>query len=250
MFLDRMKRVRQLWERVGLAVSLLTCVELTGYIVGLAFFRAGWAYFVALAGVVSLGVLIGMKERTDSGRTITQLYFIDLALQILALVHYCMQFYWLKNCPEWFASAGQVGYEGLSVALSIAKVLAISTAVVVPGQPGWPNLIPGMRQLRDIPGTQASDRLVYIALIGCVGYGFWLRAQHVDLTVVVWLAPVLLGMLADMGRAMGIAPVGGFSGRTRTFAARYEAMTDEEKNLADAMIEAVHDSRRELEAKR
>lgn len=243
-------RIRQVWQRVRLAALLLAVVEPLCFGVGEALLGTGAVYFLGQAALLLLGAWLGFREKSDIGRTVCQLYLIDIGLQVAGFFYYCAAYYWVAGFPAWAVAGGQFGYESLNIALSLAKMLAITAAVAVPGQPGWPNLIPGMRQLRDIPGTQASDRLVYIALIGCVGYGFWLRAQHVDLTVVVWLAPVLLGMLADIGRAVGIAPVGGLSGRTRTFAARYEAMSDEEKNLADAMIEAVHDSRREVEAKR
>lgn len=239
------------WQRAGLATKLLAVIEPSTFLVSVLLLAHGWLYFLGVATVIFCGALIGRSENSDAGRTIWQLYLIDVLLHVLGCVHYLARYYWFENFPAWAGDNGAFVYDALSVSLNLAKVLAIMAAVAVPGQAGWPNLIPGTNHLRDIPGSKAGDRFVYGALVGCIPYGFWIKTQDASVSMAVWIIPALLALLVDVGRAKGVtASVHGMSGRTLEFAARYEAMCTEEKALADSMINAVHETRRELEKKK
>ncbi len=245
MFEEIWGRISTFWSKLGLATQTLAVIEPFCYAIGVWLLanNAGWLYFIGTGSAAVVGFVVSKKNESDSGRTLAQLYSID------AFMHFIwIGIFFATTEDPWFERAS-FAYGALNTGLGLARLAAISAAVGVPGQAGWPKLIPFITHLRDIQGTKKQDFIVYGVLTACMLFGIWIQSFDQPINPMIWLAPALLIIVIDATKIKGVKAVEKLSPRAKDWAIKFDAFLPEEQDLTENIIETVLKARRTLAAR-
>jgi hypothetical protein len=146
-------------------------------------------FYIILAITCGIGMLLGKRNGKDVGRTIFQLYMIDGVVQLLGLavaVHLA---------GEQLSPGSLFAWKTLNIGLSFCKILALTSMLAFPDQPGWPSLIPFVKLKRDIVGDPQYDRIIYIGVAAAMLLGAWVTWNKTPYEMAVFATPMFILML-------------------------------------------------------
>ena len=183
--------VFRIWPVIKLAVYTLLGVECLGYLTGILMHETGTMFFVVGSLICFLGFLICQRHGKDVGRTMAQLYLIDLGLHLVALAAY------LFLPRGTFFDVVFFVLQAISIGLTFCRVLAVSAMLSLPNQPSWPNLIWFMKWKPDTSRTELHDTLIWtaIALFMILGAVIAYFCAGIQILVVFILACILIFVL-------------------------------------------------------
>jgi hypothetical protein len=244
-FENILDRICACWQKLGIATHTLTVIEPLCYSIAflLLAINAGWLYFVGTGCATLLGVAVSKSKNSDAGRTLTELYCIDVFVQFSWI-----GIFFATTEDPWFERAS-FAYGAITTGLCIARLAAISAAVGVPGQAGWPKLIPFTTHLRDIQGTKKQDFIVYGVLTACMLFGIWIQSFDKPINPMIWLAPALMIIVIDALKIKSVKAVEKLSPRAKDWAIKFDGFLPEEQDLTENIIETVLKARRTVAAR-
>jgi hypothetical protein len=183
--------VARIWPVIKLAVYTLLGVECLGYLAGSLMHETGGMFFVSAILISLLGFLICHRHGKDVGRTMAQLYLLDVGLHLVALAAFL---FLLRGT---FFDVFFFVLQAISIGLTFCRVLAVSAMLSLPNQPSWPNLIWFMKLKQDAPRTELHDTLIWtaIALFMILGAVIAYFCAGIEILVVFFLACILIFVL-------------------------------------------------------
>jgi hypothetical protein len=120
--------------------------------------KMGAMFFVYSSLILLLGFMVCHRHGKDVGHTMGQLYLIDAAIHLVGLVAYL-------SLPQGkFIIVLFFILRSISIGLSFCRILAVSSLLILPDQPSWPNFIWFMKQKPDVPRTELQDTVIWIAV--------------------------------------------------------------------------------------